>query len=161
MRGRQFLAYLFNFIPLLQREMCIAWWYFLLWYGTGCCTGQACFLQCAFSCVLQMLYTLFGVQFSVTDWQFENFNYFARVFSGNLLTGRFLQLKTTAWGVPLQYLCNFAGGFPKLETNLQILFLKLQIHTYDWAYSAPLSLGKECQCAGMSAFAQYPLANFE
>ncbi len=107
MRGMQFLACHFNFIPLLQREMYIASWYFLLWYCTGCCTGQACFLQCAFSCVLQMLYTLFRVQFSVTDWQFENFNYFARVFSGNFLTGRFLQLKKYCVGcslaVPVQF----------------------------------------------------------
>ena len=80
MRGMQFLACHFIFMLVLQREMYIASWYFLLWCFTGICTGQACSLQYAFSCVLQIFYTLFGVQFSVTDWQFENFNYFARVF---------------------------------------------------------------------------------
>ncbi len=48
-----------------------------------------------------------------------------------------------------------------METSLQILLLKLQIHTYGWDYFTPLSLGKECQCARINAFAQYPLANFE
>jgi hypothetical protein len=80
MRSMQFLAYHINFMPVLQREMYIASWYFLLWYCTGSCTGQACSLQHAFSCVLLIFYTLFGVQFSVTDWQFENSNYFARIF---------------------------------------------------------------------------------
>ena len=88
MRGLQFLAYHFNFIPLFQREMCIACWFFLLWCCVGCCTGQACSLQCAFSCVLQILYTLFHVQFSVTDWQFESFSNFARVFRSNFLLCR-------------------------------------------------------------------------
>ena len=42
MRGMQFLAYHFNFMPVLQHEMYIASWYFLPWYCTGSCTGQAC-----------------------------------------------------------------------------------------------------------------------
>ncbi len=53
-----------------------------------------------------------------------------------------------------------ARVFPKLVTNLQTLVFKLQICTCGRVYSTSLSLGKECQCAGFSAFAQYPLANF-
>ena len=44
-----------------------------------------------------------------------------------------------------------ARVFPKLETNLQTLVFKLQICTFGWVYSTSLSLGKECQCAGLSA----------
>jgi hypothetical protein len=93
MRGMQFLAYHFNFMPVLQHEMYIASWYFLPWYCTGSCTGQACYLQYTFSCVLQIFYALYGMRFSVTDWQYETFRYFARIFSGVFLIGRNFLLK--------------------------------------------------------------------
>jgi hypothetical protein len=80
MRGMQFLAYHFKFHAGLQHEMYIASWYFLPWYCTGSCTGQVCYLQYTFSCVLQIFYALYGMRFSVTDWQYETFRYFARIF---------------------------------------------------------------------------------
>jgi hypothetical protein len=80
MRGMQFLAYHFNFMLVLQREMYIASWYFLLWYCTGSCTGQACLFAARIFMRFANILRAFGVQFSMTDWQSENSHYCARIF---------------------------------------------------------------------------------
>ncbi len=81
--------------------MYIASGYFLLWCCTSSCTGQACYLQYTFSCVLQVFYALYSMWFSVTDWQYETFRYFARIFRSVSDWQKFSAENFTARGLSL------------------------------------------------------------
>ncbi len=151
MRGMQFLAYHFDFMPVCSMK-------FTSLVGISC-SGivQAAVLDRPVICSTHFhAFCKYFMRYVACNFQWLTGSVkhldILQEFSGVFLTGRSFLLKISLrWEDPWAVLCNFARVFPWLETNLQILVFKLQFCTLCWAYSAPLSVGKECKCAGLSA----------